>query len=313
MKLSVSRTPSGDLHLSRAILAILRDAGLEVGVFNPAGGEARQIASVHEGLADLGVGLAEWVRWAYRSEAAYDGWRHTSLRALAVVRQPLWLVVAARWDLRARSLSDLRETPLRVLTYPPSGHSAGWSFLIDEVFAEYGVSFRDIKAAGGRFVDCTADDPGLRRGDVDVVALPSGLVPGAVGRAWAMAAATTDLRVIDVSAGVERVAQRYDLEVRTAPGGGIVDAAGLQALYLPRTVIFASERLEDAAAEQVVTALVDGRERLGDAGFTLDPTRAFQPDIGVRYHRAALSYYKQAGLLPDRAVSPPAAVGALVE
>lgn len=299
MKLSVSRTPTGDLHLSRAILAILRNADLDVDVFNPAGGEARQIASVHEGLADLGVGLAEWVRWAYRSEAAYDGWRHTSLRALAVVRQPLWLMVAARWDLRARSLGELGETPLRVLTYPPSGHSAGWSFLTDAVFAEYGLSFGDIKAAGGRFVDCTADDPGLRRGDVDVVALPYGLVPGAVGRAWSLAAATTDLRPIDVSEGAQRVAQRYGLEVGAVPGGGIIDAGGLQTLYLPRTVIFASERLDDEAAEQVVTALVDGRERLADAGFTLDPTRAFQPDIGVRYHRAALAYYKQAGLLPN--------------
>lgn len=298
MKLSVSRTPTGDLYLSRAILGLLRQANLQVDVFNPAGGEARQIASVHEGLADLGVGLAEWVRWAYRSEAAYDGWRHTSLRALAVVRQPLWLVVAARWDLRAGSLSEARDMPLRVLTYPPSGHSAGWSFLTDAVFAEYGLSFGDIKAAGGRFVDCTQDDPGLRRGDVDIVALPAGLVPGAVGRAWSLAAAATDLRVIDVSAGAASVAQRYGLDVQTVPGGGIVDAAGLQTLYLPKTVIFASERLEDADAEQVLSALVDGRDRLADAGFTLDPTRAFEPAIGVRYHRAALSYYKQQGLLP---------------
>lgn len=299
MKLSVSRTPTGDLYLSRAILTVLRDADLSVEVFNPAAGEARQIASVHEGLADLGVGLVEWVRWAYRSEAAYDGWRHTSLRALAVVRQPLWLVVAARWDLRFNELSDLAGAPLRVLTYPPSGHSAGWSYLIDQVFTDNGLPLADIKRAGGRFIDCTSDDPALHRGDIDLVALPYGLVPGAVGRAWSLAAATTDLRVLPLTDTMQRVASRYGMATRPLPAAGLLDAPAIPSLYLPRTVIFGSERLADEDATRVLTALVEQRDVLADAGFQLDSPTAFAPDIGVRYHRAAMAFYKEAGLLPQ--------------
>ena len=298
MKLSVSRTPTGDLYLSRAILTILRDADLTVDVFNPAAGEARQIASVHEGLADLGVGLAEWVRWAYRSEAAYDGWRHTSLRALAVVRQPLWLVLASRWDLRFSELSDLASTPLRVLTYPPSGHSAGWSYLIDQALTDNGLSFAAIKRAGGRFVDCTRDDPALYRGDIDLVALPYGLVPGAVGRAWSRAAAMTDLRILPLPDTVQRLASEYGLATRPMPAGGVLDAPPVPSLYLPRTVIFGSERLDDEDATRVLTALIERRDLLADAGFQLDPPTAFAPDIGIRYHRAAMAFYKNAGLLP---------------
>ena len=304
MKLSVSRTPTGDLYLSRAILTILRDAGLTVDVFNPAAGEARQIASVHEGLADLGVGLAEWVRWAFRSEAAYDGWRHTSLRPLAVVRQPLWLTFAARFGLQFNQLSDLAGTPLRVLTYPPSGHSAGWSYLIDEALTENGLSFADIKRAGGRFIDCTRDDPALHRGDIDLVALPYGLIPGAVGKAWALAAATTDLRIVSLPETVQRLASRYGLATRPLPAGGVLDPPPVPSLYLPRTVIFASERLDDEDATRVLTALMERRDVLADAGFQLDPPTAFAPDLGVRYHRAAMAYYKEAGLLPQPAGAP---------
>lgn len=297
IKVSTTDVLTGDTILAATVSDLLTEAGIDVDRFVASSGEARRISSVHEGIADLSVGLAPMLRWAYRSEAAYDGWRQTSMRALVSLSRPAWFALAAPAAAGAGSLADVVAANAipRVLAYPPDGHSAGWVHTLGALLGTAGARLADLKAAGS-FVDPTTEP---RIGDeIELVALPYG-TPGVDELAWARAHTALDLRPLEVD-GLDRVADELGFEVRQLPTGGLLPAT-TTALYAPRTVVFASERLDDGIATTLVAALHDHRDRLLAEGFLLDPTAAFDPQLGVRYHRAAIAYYRDAGVLPQPA------------
>lgn len=301
MKIALTSAPTAETVLARTIGGLLRDAGHEIEFFTASSGEARRMSSVHEGVADLSVGVSTMVRWAYRSEAGYDGWRHTSLRLLTALQRPVWFVLAARGDLGPDVLTRGDHQPgLRMLCYPPDGHSAGWAHLLAETLQEAGTGFDAIRDAGGRLLDVTVQGTTFGRDDVDVVALPYGL-PGLDQAAWARATTLLDLQPLAVGEALATVARRYDLGLRPPPVGGSVPAGAPPTLFVPTTFVFASERLADDVAEAVVGVLHDHRDALLAEGYALDPSAAFDPGAGLRYHRAAIGYYRQAGVLPQPA------------
>ncbi|MGH3499498.1 MAG: TAXI family TRAP transporter solute-binding subunit [Nocardioidaceae bacterium] len=301
MKLAVPRARMPEAALTAVVTDVLRSAGQEVDAFDAAGGEARDIAAVHEGMADLGVGVADWVSWAYRARAAYEGWRHTSLRALVDVWQPQWLGIAVEAQSSVRTLREAGEqrSAVRLVTHPKSGYSAGWSHLVEEVFRGHGFELRDVAGDGGQIVDGASFDWQPAEDDgFDLLALAYGPQLGAVGTTWAQAGAHADLRFLVVDDEVmTAVAERHGLRTRPLPTGGLVEVpTGARSLYLPRFCVYASERLQDAEAQAIVGTLHDHRDQLLAAGFFLDPLRAFSTDGGLRLHRGALAYSREMGL-----------------
>lgn len=300
VKVALTDAQTGDTILARRICRLLDDAGLEVDEFHSSSGEARRLSSVHEGVADLSVGLSVMVRWAYRSEAAYDSWRHTSLRALVALDRPVWFTAATRADHPADLLERFRtdRRALSVLCYPPDGHSAGWAFLLNELLRASSIDLGDIRRAGGRLIDPTEDVWSPE--EVDIVVLPYG-APGVDERAWARLW-SHGLQPLHWGETTERVARRHELEVRPLPEGGLVPDGSPPALYFPRTLVFASERMADDEARKIISVLHESRDSLHAAGYSLDPTRAFDPAAGLRYHRAAIGFYREAGMLPETVV-----------
>jgi hypothetical protein len=246
------------------------------------GGEARRVASIHEGMAEVCIAPEETVRWAYRAEAAYDGWRHTSFRLLAGIEQAQWLAAAARADLHLHSLEELASArELRVLTYVPGGESATWSFVVQELLAAYGVGDENV-----RLLDFELERTRVRRLDFDVIIAPLGAFRGWRSAVWHEAAALTPLRFLPLGdAALERL-EGHGMRRRLLPADelpGIEEP--VQTVGLDRWLLVCSERLEDETALALTRALDEGRERLVPLHAYHDVRRPLL-DVGVPVHRA---------------------------
>jgi TRAP-type uncharacterized transport system substrate-binding protein len=244
-----------------------------------AGGEARAIAGVHEGMAELGLNLAPAVRWAYRAEGAYDGWRHTSLRGLATLWAPQWLAVAVRWEARVTSLEQLaeRRLPLRVVVHAPDGPATTWSYVTGRLLAAHGLSLAALVEWGGR-VDDLAE-----AGDFDLLIAPLGATAGRAAELWRGAAGLRFLGLGDAAAA--RLERDLGVPARALPEGAAAGLGeGVRALWMPRLLLYASERLEVETARALLAALAAGREELLAEHAFLDAANA-REDPPVPSHR----------------------------
>jgi TRAP-type uncharacterized transport system substrate-binding protein len=283
LRLSFAERGTPEWHLGRAIAGVARAGGLDLELVRMPGGEARQIAAIHEGMAELSVNIAEAVRWAYRAEGAYDGWRHTSLRAIGTIWKPQWLAVAVRWELGIRSLDELAEwtAPLRALVHVPDGPSTSWSYLTRQLLRAHGVSLEDITARGGRVTDCVTGLHAAREGDFDLLVAPLGTHRGAWGRIWHDASVSANLRFLGLSDAVaERFERRQGVGARPLPAGilrGVEE--GISALWFSRYLVYASERLERDEALTLFAALADGRRELLDEHAWFDRGEALTDSV----------------------------------
>lgn len=298
LRISFAQRDTPEWRLALLIARLAGEAGVPVTPIRMAGGEARAIAGVHEGMAEVGVNLAQSVRWAYRAQAAYDGWRHTSLRALGSIWQPHWLAVAVRWELGVTDLHEIaqRRPPLRVLAHLPDGPATTWSFLTARLLGAYGLTFSDVTDWGGRLADCAsaAGTVAAQQGDFDLLVAPLGAVAGPAAQLWHAASQAVDLRFLtleDTVAG--RFAQEFGVASRTLPEGIVRGVGpGMHTVYLPRLLLYASERMEGATARMLFDAVAGGRDLLVDEHAQFDAAHALDdppipPHPGVREGAAA--------------------------
>lgn len=284
-ELRISYAEHGTLEwrLASVVAALAGEAGVPVRLARMAGGEARAIAGVHEGMAELGLNLAPAVRWAYRAEGAYDGWRHTSLRALATLWAPQWLAVAVRWDLRVTSLRELaeRRLPVRALVHVAGGPATTWSYLTGRLLAAHGLSLAALAEWGGR-----VDDLAEGLGDFDLAIAPFGARAGAAAELWRGASGLRFLGLDDTVA--QRLERDLGIPAHALPEGAAAGLGeGVRALWMPRLLLYASERLEEEEARALLAALEAGREELAAEGAFLDAANAraqpvIQPHRGTK-------------------------------
>ena len=302
LRLAIPERGAPEWYLAAVLRQLARDAGVTLEPKRFDGGEARRVASVHEGMAEVCIAMEETVRWAYRAESAYEGWRHTSFRLVAGIEQVQWLGVAAREDARIASFDDLAAArDLRVLTYVPGGESASWAFLVGEVLRAHGVD-----AGRLRIQDVETERSRVRTLDFDVLIAPIGPFRGWRGSIWHEAAALAPLRFLPCDAtALESLASRHGLRP------GLLPAEYLPGLREPvptlrfdRWLVFASERLESETALALAAALDEGRDRLAALHAFHDPRRALL-DVGVPVHRAIRSDRADRGL--EVATAEPAA------
>jgi TRAP-type uncharacterized transport system substrate-binding protein len=261
-------------------------------------------------MADLSVGMAETVRWTYRAEGAYDGWRHTSLRALAALQYSQWLGIAARWECGIRTLEDLRSAEnLRLLAPLPGGASATWSFIVGRVLGAHGASPGDLARRGWRVEDISNASTRMRDADFDVLVAPIG-APGSLhARTWQAASTLTNLRFLALpDTLLTSLSSEYDLHAGTlSPEYLRGIEAPIATVGFTDWLVVASERLEDDVAVALYRAFEARRQALLPLHASLDPLRSFD-ELGVPVHRAVKRYRQQRPAIAARAEEPTVAL-----
>lgn len=300
LRIAAPSTGTPEWYLAAAVKRLAAEAGIELEAKHFDGGEARRVASIHEGMAEIGLALVETAGWAYRAEGAYDGWRHTSLRAIAAIDQPQWLGVAARWESRVGSLDDLAEArDLRLLAPLPGGDSASWTFLAGELLAAHGARPAQLAERGWRVDDLAAARTRVRELDFDVLIAPIGPFRGAQAQLWHEASTLANLRFLPLTEPtLDRLESEHGVHRSLLPADYLrgVDTR-VPTIRCDRWVVLASERLEDEPAVALSRALEDRRERLLPLHASLDPRRPLD-DVRIPVHRAVLKDRRARGLAP---------------
>lgn len=288
LRISFAERTTPEWRLARVVAQLACAAGVPLELTRMAGGEARAIAGVHEGMAEIGLNLAESVRWAYRAEAAYEGWRHTSLRALGSIWKPQWLLVATRSELDVKTLAQLAEQrpALRALVHLPGGPATTWAFLTNRLLTAHGLTLADLLAWGGRTSDCVADLAAAREGDFDLIIAPYGAHAGPAGELWQAASTAASLRFLGLTDTVAEDFKRdFGIASRVLAEGALPGVGeGMRALWFPRYLLYTSERLEARTARAIVEALAAGREELLAEYAFFDVAHALD-DAPIRPHR----------------------------
>ncbi|MCC7485681.1 MAG: hypothetical protein IT529_11935 [Burkholderiales bacterium] len=298
MKIAIGQAGTPEWHLCAFAGEAAAAAGIALERKRFDGGEARRVASVHEGMADVSVALAETVRWTYRAQGAYDGWRHTSLRALAAIHHAQWLGVAARWEAGIGSLADLGAArDLRLSAPLPGGESATWAFAAGQALAAHGVRVGELAERGWRVEDLAKGAARVRSLDFDVLIAPLGPVGSTHASLWQEASVLANLRFLPLSdAALERIHSDHGLPRATLPAGTLrgVDAP-VPTVGFQRWTVFVSERLEDRVALALARALEERRAALVPLHAALDPLCSLE-DLGLPVHRAVKRDREERGL-----------------
>jgi TRAP-type uncharacterized transport system substrate-binding protein len=305
VRIAVGPTGTPEAYLAQAVIRIAQTAGITLEPKRFDGGEARRVASVHEGMSEVSIALAETLRWTYRAEGAYDGWRHTSLRTLAAIYHPLWLGIAARWESGIAKLEDLASARnLRLLAPLRGGESATWSFVADQVLAAHGAPPAELIKRDWRVEDIAKAGARVRNLDFDVIVAPLG-APGSVhAQLWHEASVRGNLRFLPIDDPLrDRLASDAGVRCGAVPANYLrgLDAS-VQTVAFDRWMIFASERLEDDVAIGLARALENGRQSLVPLHAFLDATASLE-DARVPVHRAVLKDRQERGLTPALAAS----------
>jgi TRAP-type uncharacterized transport system substrate-binding protein len=300
IRVAVADRGAPEWYFAAVLRRLAADAGVNIQSKRFDGGEARRVASIHEGMAEVCIAPEETVRWAYRAEAAYDGWRHTSFRLLAGIEQAQWLAVAARADLHLASLDELAGVRgLRMLTYVPGGESATWSFVVRELLAAHGVGDENV-----RLLDFELERTRVRRLDFDLIVAPLGAFRGWRSAIWQEAAALTPLRFLPLGAAALARLEGHGLRRRLLPADELPGLEEpVETVGFDRWLVFCSERLEDETALALVRALDEGRDRLAPLHAFHDARRPLL-DVGVPVHRAVRQERDERGLERVPATAP---------
>lgn len=298
LRLAVAANGTPEWYLAGAIRRLASEAGITLEPKRFEGGEARRVASLHEGMAEVGIALADTARWAYRAEAAYEGWRQTSLRAIAAIEQTQWLGVAVRFETRVASLDELGAARgLRLLAPLPGGESTTWSFLASEVLDAHGADPTRLAAQGWRVEELHAAARRVRALDFDALVAPIGPFLGPQAHVWHEASALANLRFLPLpDATLSRLETMHGLQRGVLPAGylrGVEQA--VPTVQCDRWVVLVAERLADETAVALARALEDRRARLLRLHAGIDALRSLE-DLGIPVHRAVLADQRARGL-----------------
>lgn len=308
MKMSVGHAGHPEHFLSEVLIEIAAGAGIRLeGKAFDGGGEARRIASVHEGMAEVSLAMAETARWTYRAEGAYDGWRHTSLRALSAFQYPQWLGIAARWESGIGTLDDLRAARnMRLIAPLAGGASATWSFIAERVLSASGAKTAELVERGWRTEDLANAQQRVEHGDFDLLVAPLGAPGSLYAHVWHTASIVANLRFLAMpDTLLAEFESQYGLHRAALPARYVRGVeTPLSTLFFPDWVIVASERLEDEVAMALSRAFEARRDALLPLHASLDPLRSLD-GFGLPVHRAVKRDRQvREAIMSDRSAGP---------
>lgn len=287
--------------IGRITSKLLADRGYDVKVISESG-STENPRYVGSGRAQLGACVPRTIGWAVSGQHLYEGETFPEFRAVARIRRPSWLAVAARHELGFTDLRSLAESdyPIRLFTHNLDSIA---SVVPGKVLKHYGLTPEAIIKRGGSVHQLRGGyNPCIREGNVDLIVANLYMGRSAVTRYWIEASVLLNLRFFDLEddllaelaaeglgtpgelpyhmlAGVDR-----DVKTLNRQDGILV--------YLPAD-----------ADEEFVYQLAKLYDRNREAFFMSSVHMAFDPAVAtetepLELHEGAKRYYREAGLLP---------------
>jgi TRAP transporter TAXI family solute receptor len=251
---------------------------------------------VAKGETPLGLSFSVTNRWAYEGREAYADGKIDGIRGLVGGLDTYYLVAIAAKKLDVTSLRDLkdRKIPAKLYTLPVG--SLG-EFGARQLLKEYGLTYADIKGAGGStthvnynvIVDAFKDG----RGDL-LIAVITPKHPSITE-----IATFTDVRFLSLEP--ERVTGLGALGYSGATMAADTfknQSQPVTTVGFP-TVLIASKDMPEPIAYTITKTVVDNKDALvrGHAGLgEFEPKTAWQPErVGIPLHPGAERVYREKG------------------
>ena len=234
-------------------------------------------------------------RWALEGREAYDA-KLENLRALVGGLDTYYLIALASKKLDVNSLKDVkaRKVPVKLFTLPVG--SLG-EFGARQVLKEYGLSYADLKSAGGStsHVNYNVIVDAFKDGRADLlIAVITPKHPSITE-----IATFTDVRFLGYESEHVKGLGSLGYTPATMPA----DVFKGQTQPVPTvgfpTVLITNKELPEPVAYTITKTILDNKEALvrGHAGLAeFDPRTAWQPDkVGVPLHPGAERAYREKG------------------
>jgi TRAP transporter solute receptor, TAXI family len=221
-----------------------------------------------------------------------------NILSLANLRTEALLNVAVRADSGITSFEQIKEKkiPLRL---GPGPRGSASQVLLEWTLAEYGISFKDITAWGGKIFNNNFNDVSdmAKDGQVDMIAW---LGPG---EAWFLTelSANTQLRWLPVSKeAADALNKKYMLYTGSFPASMYKGMMGQETRTVGTAMsLLVREDMSEDTAYRIARILCEGRADIGTAcpqWNTFKPETAFS-DMPYPLHPGAAKYYREAGLM----------------
>jgi hypothetical protein len=243
----------------------------------------------------LGLSFTVTNRWAFEGVEAYDS-KLDNLRGLVGGLDTYYLLAVAQKKLDIRSLRDVKDkkVPLKIYTLPVG--SLG-EFGGRQLLRAYGISYADIKAAGGSttHVGYNVIVDAFKDGRADVLlAVVTPKHPSV-----SEIATFTDVAFLGLEPEVIQALAPLGYTPATMPAETFKkQAEAVRTVGFP-TVLITNKELPEPVAYTVTRTLIENKDALvrGHAGLSaFEPRTAWRPEnVGVPLHPGAERAYREKG------------------
>jgi hypothetical protein len=256
------------------------------------GGSQVNARGLQQGKLDLGLVYVNESFDAWRGKDPFEG-EHTNLRAIAnYLNQPYSLGVRADSDIH--SLKDLVGKNINAITLGSGSEAA-----INRLLAEHGITYDDIKAAGGK-VEHLPYGPGVdafRDRVLDMTVFGGGPPPDpAIVEVEAIG---TPVRVLSIDEEIlEQMREKYGYGWVTVPGGLFEGTPGPYNTLVYGAMVTARKDLPEDLIYKITKTIFENKERMGKRS---KPLKNIDPQVSIEgvqipFHTGAAQYYKEIGI-----------------
>ena len=244
----------------------------------------------------LGLSFSVTNRWAYEGREAYADGKVENIRGLVGGLDTYYLVAIASKKLDVSSLKDVKErkVPAKLFTLPVG--SLG-EFGARQLLKEYGLSYADIKAAGGAttHVNYNVIVDAFKDGRADLlIAVITPKHPSITE-----IATFTDVRFLSLEPDRVKGLGSLGYTAATMAADTFKNQSQPVATVGFPTVLIANKDLPEPIAYTVTKTVIESKDALvrGHAGLgEFEPKTAWQPDrVGVPLHPGAERAYREKG------------------
>lgn len=243
----------------------------------------------------LGLSFTVTNRWAFEGTEAYDT-KLDNLRGLVGGLDTYYLLAVAQQKLNIRSLREIKDKKLPVRLYSLPVGSLG-EFGGRQLLRAYGISYADIKAAGGStsHVGYNVIVDAFKDGRADVLLAVITPKHPSVSEI----ATFTDVVFLGLEPDVVQGLAPLGYTPATMPADTFKkQAEPVRTVGFP-TVLITNKDLPEPVAFTVTKTLIESKDALvrGHAGLSaFDPQTAWQPEkVGIPLHPGAERAYREKG------------------
>ncbi len=255
------------------------------------GSSLKNARSTSAGELDIALTNVATANDAWNGKAPFEK-KHQNMRALG-----RYLSNPKTWVVRADSgINSLKDLPGKIVNAMRSG--SGTELEFKRALGEYGITFEDIQAAGGKIEHLIFSQA--------TMAMKDGVIDFTIHDAWAPDPAVVEMEVsfpvkilpIDRDM-MDSLHEKYAYGEAVVAGGTYKGTPNDTLVMTVSTMIIARDDLPEELAYQITKAIFENPERLAK-GFAklgqLSPETA-SSGIPIPFHPGAEKYFKEKGLI----------------